>query len=127
MPRYPQRSVCVALFLFSAVCANASAPIYRAKQAVPGKYVIILKQSAVEQGGVLTAANELTLHAGGRLLTTFKNGVRGFGFSGSEAAVSAIANDARVAWIEEDQIAHPSYSVEYYSDDSHWHLDRIDQ
>jgi aqualysin 1 len=116
----------VASVLYCAV-AWADGTVHQAAEKVPNQYIVVLKDDAVPRGAVVTTATEMALGARGRVLGVMHNGIRAFGLEVSPSGAEALTRDHRVAWVEENAIGHLSYQVEYYSDDSHWHLDRLDQ
>lgn len=90
------------------------------------EYVVVLNQDDVSKASVAAVANEHASRFRGRLLATFENGLRGYGIAMPEQAAAQLADDPRVAWIEENAVARLSYVTETFPDDRKWHLNRID-
>lgn len=118
----------IALLGLSTLLASAAyADLRHVPEPVANQYIVVLRNDVVARGSVASVAWESALAHSGRVLGLFSNGVRGFGIEIPEAAALALSHDPRVAWVEENEIGHPSYNVRYFSDDTYWHLDRIDQ
>lgn len=94
---------------------------------IPDQYIVVLNDSVIPRSAVAATAMAMALQHRGRPLGSFSNGVRGFGIEMPPADADALSNDPRVGWVEQNAVGHLSYQVEYYSDDTFWHLDRIDQ
>lgn len=113
------------LVLLSIVTLHAEAKVRRANEPIAGRYVVVLNETLAAD--VPARATALALSHGGRVIGVFKHGIKGFGVELPDHAAEALSLDPRVAWVEEDAVGHLAYEVEYYSTDSKWHLDRIDQ
>lgn len=87
---------------------------------VPDSYIVILKPDVANVSG---SAYDLNAIAGGKLGYTYTHTVKGFSIHVPEVAIRRIAQDARVAYIEEDQIVTASTT----QSNATWGLDRIDQ
>lgn len=106
---------------------SAEARVYSRPEPVSEQYIVTLRDAAVPRNAVAATAMTLALQHRGRVLGTFSNGVRGFGIEITAAEAEALSNDPLVSRVEQNGVGHLSYDVEYYNDDTHWHLDRIDQ
>jgi len=104
----------------------AEGRVIQKPEPVADQYIVTLHDS-VPRSAVVETAMAMTLQHRGRLLGSFSRGVRGFGIEMAAAEAEALSNDPAVARIEQNGVGHLSYSVEYYGDDTFWHLDRIDQ
>ena len=89
--------------------------------AISGAYIVVLNETA---GDVDGAVDELSVKHAFRAQFRYKSALRGFSASLTAAAVEALRNDPRVAYIEQDQIAHV---VSTQSNPPSWGLDRVDQ
>jgi subtilisin family serine protease len=114
-----------ACLTFIAVAGDAR--VRTKPEPVPDQYIVVLDDSAVPRSAVAATAMAMALQHRGRLLGSFSNGVRGFGIEMPSAEAEALSNNPQVAWVEQNAVVHFSYQAEYYSDDTFWHLDRIDQ
>ena len=93
------------------------------RSAVPGAYIVVFKpdQATADVDGVV---NELSTKHAFTAQFRYKYALRGFAAKLPPAAVEALRNDPRVAYIEQDQIAH---AVATQVNPPSWGLDRIDQ
>lgn len=99
----------------------------RSPEAIPGEYLVRFNDELVSAEAVDETAREMVGNIGGRFIGSFQNGARGFAVAVSEEAILRLLTDPRVSVIEENARGHASYSVEYYTNDDRWNLDRIDQ
>ncbi|WP_158888574.1 S8 family peptidase [Amycolatopsis anabasis] len=90
---------------------NAGAP-----EAVAGSYIVVLKDSPA-------AAGDLVGRYGGQVKQTYTTALHGFAASMSERQAKRLAADPRVAYVEQDGVAHLAGT----QDNPTWGLDRIDQ
>lgn len=102
-------------------------PVRKAAEPVENEYIVVLKDTAAPTATVAATASETALRHGGRVLTVLANGLRAYGIEVTAERAARIADDPRVAWVEENGYGHLSYDVEYYSSDAYYHLDRVDQ
>ena len=109
------------------IAAAGEARVRTKPEPVADQYIVVLKDDAIPRSAVAATAMAMALRHRGRLLGSFSNGVRGFGIEMPSAEAEALSNDPQVAWVEQNAVGHLSYQVDYYSDDTFWHLDRIDQ
>jgi aqualysin 1 len=92
-----------------------------------GKYIVLLKDSAINPGHRASSVNEmakrLTGSFGGRVQRTYHQVLNGFSLQISESMAREMAKDPSVAHIETDSIV----SAADVQDRADWGLDRIDQ
>lgn len=117
-------AVCYVVF---ALPVFAGGDIRRVREPIPNQYIVVLDDKVVRRDLVVNVATEMSLRHQGHVLAVFKNGVRGYAIELTDSKAQALALDPRVAWVEENAVGHLSYNVRYFSDDTFWHLDRIDQ
>ena len=92
--------------------------------AVPGSYVVVLKDSgAVQDRGVSALAAQLAGRYGGEVRATFQSALRGFSARMSETQATRLAAHPDVAYVEQEQI----FTISDTQVDPPWGLDRIDQ
>ena len=94
-----------------------------APQFITGSYIVVLKETT-SKSDVDNAANEFETKHGFRTERRFKTAIKGFSGKLSDAAVTTLRNDSRVAYIEQDQIVN---LVNTQSNPLSWGLDRVDQ
>ncbi|MBL4659405.1 MAG: S8 family peptidase, partial [Alcanivoracaceae bacterium] len=117
--------------------------VYNSAKVIPNQYIVVLKEQVVEQQVqtlMLSIGNfsekeakarvindmsiDLATRAQGSLERIYTSALNGFVLkSSSRKAVSALANDSRVAFIEADQMV----SIGTTQNNATWGLDRIDQ
>jgi hypothetical protein len=114
----------LALFPFCTTYAGSRA-IFRAPEPVPGVYMVLLR--GVPRVNVPTAARDLVSASGGTVRRTFQHAVTAFSANLTETQAIAIAGSPLVEFVEEVAVVHPSTSQPLPSNNSLWHLDRIDQ
>jgi subtilisin family serine protease len=90
---------------------------------IAGSYIVVLKENTTKTE-VDNDADEFSRKHGFKTEHRFKSSIKGFSGKLSDAAVIALRNDARVAYIEQDQIVH---FVTTQSNPLSWGLDRVDQ
>jgi subtilisin family serine protease/chitodextrinase len=89
-------------------------------QAVPGRYIVVLRRDRPELSAVQTAARQ----KGGQIRRVYHAALQGFTVANlTPAAVAALRADPSVAYIEQDRIAHTTDQQSAPT----WGLDRIDQ
>ena len=97
--------------------------------AVPGSYIVVLKESAVAARGVARAAatgakaRSLAATYGGTVSRVYRTALTGYSARMSEAAAQRLAADPAVAYIEQDQVV----TLQTTQSNATWGLDRIDQ
>lgn len=100
-------------------------------EAVPGSYIVVLKDSAVgakagslkAAAGVATTSAGLARGYGAQVRQTFGTALNGFEAGMSEAAAKRLAADPSVAYVEQNQ----TVSLLATQTNATWGLDRIDQ
>ena len=120
-----------ALLLMWISLPGVAGELVKHERALPGRYLVLLKSETVaaaqEQSlprqSLAQEARSLAATHGGRAGEVYAHALRGFAFFGTERAARALANDPRVAIVEQDQ------EVELYATQAlpHWGLDRIDE
>ena len=90
---------------------------------IAGSYIVVLKETT-SKTEVDTDADEFSRKHGFKTERRFKSAIKGFSGKLSDAAVTALRNDSRVAYVEQDQIVH---LVATQSNPLSWGLDRVDQ
>ncbi|MBO3736981.1 S8 family peptidase [Actinoplanes flavus] len=83
--------------------------------AIPGSYIVVLKSGAVESG--------LTRSYGGTVKRSFGKALNGYEASLTEAQAKRLAANAKVAYVEQNQVV----SLAATQNNAPWGLDRIDQ
>jgi subtilisin family serine protease len=113
-------------------CQDASGPaaklalapraaLIRAANPIPGSYIVVMKDAVVNVDGEV---DQIGQQYGTSASYRYKYALKGFAGKLSAAAVDALRRDPRVAYIEEDQMAH---LVATQANPPSWGLDRIDQ
>ena len=122
----------VIAFAFTA-CQDASAPsaklvsvapkaaLITAANPIPGSYIVVMKDAVANVDGEV---DQIGQQYGVSANYRYKYALKGFAGKLSAAAVDALRRDPRVAYIEEDQLAH---IVATQPNPPSWGLDRIDQ
>jgi aqualysin 1 len=93
-----------------------------AERAIPGQYIVVLKETAGARGIAEGMARQVEAE-GGRLLYTYEDALVGFAAQLSNEAVEALRRNPNVAYVEVDQVV----SLEATQLNPTWGLDRIDQ
>lgn len=121
-----------ALITALAAATASQAGVIKAKEKVPGQYIVVLKPGlaraetdpATAGPTVPEVANSIAARFGGHPGRSFSHALKGFVLKADAASADRIADDPRVAYVEEDGIVHASgIQVAPLS----WGLDRIDQ
>ncbi|MGX5172991.1 S8 family peptidase [Aliikangiella sp. IMCC44653] len=117
-----------------------------AVNAIPGQYIVVLKDQYVTQQAsnlagenvnaltssnamdfrrqvVQNTANELVSSSNGKLLNSYHAALSGFVAKMDAKSMQALLNDSRVAYVEQDQMMHAN-ETQY---NATWGLDRTDQ
>lgn len=96
-----------------------------APNALPGSYVVVLKDSAaVRAAGVPAVAQQLAGSHDGAVSATFATALRGFSVLMTEAQAKRLAAHADVAYVEQDRV----FTIaDTQINPPSWGLDRIDQ
>ena len=108
----------------SSPSSDAMAPLYGAKSesAIPGKYIVVLKDDA----GIAArnSVSSIAADAGATVREEYKSALTGFSASMSESAVDEMRADPRVAYVQANQEVH---ATETQTPTPSWGLDRVDQ
>lgn len=120
---------------FLLTASAVAAPVHRTSgKVIPGQYIVVLVDGAVNSAeeprgnrpNLPDLVRELTSRGKGKAGASFESALSGFVLIGSEALAAELANDARVAYVEEDAVATIA-GTEFATTPSSWGLDRIDQ
>lgn len=132
MYRKPLASLLFAFLSMIAVPDVQAASIVKSSRPAENRYIVVLRDGAVRQGaaGLRDArpsldelSTELAGRGRGRVRRQFGAALKGFAFEGDRQAAEALANDPRVAYVEEDGWVEVSGQASPPS----WGLDRVDQ
>jgi uncharacterized protein (TIGR03437 family) len=121
------KKVCsVILLLLFASTALLAAPkdndkIRKNEKRIPGQYIVVFNDKLVDD--VDATADELAFLNRGEKMHVYRHALRGFSVRLNERQLERLANDPRVAYIEEDA----EVSIEATQSSATWGLDRIDQ
>ncbi len=74
-------------------------------QPIPGQYIAVFKDDVADPG---PAARQLETQHGLAVRHVYQHSVRGFAFAGNAQAAQALARNPRIAYVEQDQLAHTS-------------------
>lgn len=77
-------------------------------QPIPGQYIAVFKPDVINPG---PAAWELGAQHGLAVRHVYQHSVRGFAFAGNAQAAQALARNPRIAYVEQDQLAHTSQAA----------------
>jgi hypothetical protein len=105
--------------------------ILQSEEPVPGQYIVVLKDDVARRAGdrfiarptVREIAQTLALAYEGTILYVYEHALRGFAVRMPEAKARLLANDSRVAWVQEDGRVRAGVT----QTSPVWGLDRIDQ
>ncbi|MDI1240565.1 MAG: S8 family serine peptidase [bacterium] len=107
--------------------AQKTAKFRRADKAVPGQYIVVLKQGYIDKAAaepsVRSNSEYLGYVYGGKVKDTFGRAIAGYVSTMSERQALALSSDERVAYVEQDSYT----TVENVQSSAVWGLDRIDQ
>lgn len=111
--------------------------LIRHENAIPGRYIVVLKDEAAGAKGEQSAAPELsrklTAAYGGRAEAVYKHALHGFALATTEDQAVALSRDPQVEFVEEDMPVYPmqddggSALPTATQNNAPWGLDRIDQ
>lgn len=111
----------VCVFVAGSVLAGGRGDLRKASgKPIPGRYIVVLEDGSRDLPAV---ASEMAHRNFGTLGHVYQRALQGFSVELNEGRARALANDPRVAWVEEDA------EVELNATQSNatWGLDRIDQ
>ena len=94
-----------------------------ARSPAAGSYIVVFKSNAVQGLTVATTARQLASAHTGRISFVYSHALEGFAVRMTPTGAAAVARDARVAYVEPDQVIHAFAS----QTPATWGLDRIDQ
>jgi aqualysin 1 len=97
-----------------------AAPAGGGSEVIPGQYIVVFKESAVDPVG---KAKEKAARHNGKLKHVYKAAIKGFAAELSDAAVAALRADPDVAYVEPDQVMR-AWNTQT---NATWGIDRIDQ
>lgn len=89
-------------------------------EAIPGSFIVVFVDDVDDPEALAT---ELVGKANGKLKHAYKEALKGFAAELSDEAVTALRDDPRVSYVEEDQI----YTINTTQSGATWGIDRIDQ
>jgi len=128
----PKRLGGAVLLLAAASSLLEAGPIRRHPRPIPGSYIVVLRQDAVRDvrdrlsrlPSVADVATEMVDIPGrGRRTRVFQHALRGFVVQASAAEAEQLADDYRVAFVEQDGVMEALASQAGAT----WGLDRVDQ
>jgi subtilisin family serine protease len=93
-------------------------------KAVPGSYIVILKDGVTARSATPQTAAALTGQYGGSVRSTWMAALHGFAASMSDAQARRLAADPRVSYVQVDAEVH---ALDVQTNPPSWGLDRIDQ
>src|ERR1700738_915999 len=113
--------VCAAIPSFVTVSGQNSNKFRRAnaQKRVSGQYIVVLNNNTDPDAEGIRIARDFS----GEREHTFRRALKGFSMRMSEAQALRLANDPRVAFVEEDSVVQASAT----QTGATWGLDRIDQ
>ncbi len=120
------------LLLVAASSVLEAGPIRRHARPIPGSYIVVLRQDAVRDvrdrlsrlPSVSDVATEMVDIPGrGRRTRVFQHALRGFAVQATAAEAEQLADDYRVAFVEEDGVMEAVAT----QSGATWGLDRVDQ
>jgi serine protease len=124
MPMVSKRWISsAALVWLSFVSVAAGQEVQTTERAIPGQYIIVLKDEQTARANVRPVVADLARQHGARVGHVFENTIRGFAASMSATAAAALARNPRVRYVEQDS---ERFIVETQSGAT-WGLDRVDQ
>ncbi|MCX7895981.1 MAG: S8 family serine peptidase [Thermoanaerobaculum sp.] len=105
--------------------------VLRASRPVPGQYIVVLKDTAARAPGepvwagpaVAEVANEIALLYEAKVFHVYSHALKGFAVTLDAKQAERVADDPRVAWVEEDGVVTAIAT----QNNATWGLDRIDQ
>lgn len=111
-------------FSASAVELGTSGQFLRSEHAIPGQYIVVMKdETHGVKGEVAASARGLAARHGVEVTRTYQHALRGFVVHGSEARARALAADPEVAYVVEDAVIQADRAQTNVT----WGLDRVDQ
>jgi aqualysin 1 len=122
------RTVLLGLLVAAAVPSAAEVRVPEGARAIPGSYIVVLREDAAVEPGLRAAragdvASDLAARHGARITRVYQRVLRGFAARMGAAAAEALARDPRVRYVEQDSEV---WAVATQAGAT-WGLDRIDQ
>ncbi len=111
------------LVWLSFVNVVAAQEVQTTERAIPGQYIVVLKDDQTPRANVRPVVGDLARQSGARVTHVFENTIRGFAASMSATAAAALARNPRVRYIEQDS----ERFIVGTESGATWGLDRIDQ
>jgi subtilisin family serine protease len=119
-----------ATFMFTSPVRSAATKkdkIRKSQNKVENNYIVVLREDVVGETGIFSiaqyVAEEMAATHSGKLKHIYKNALNGFAIEMSPEAAERLADDFRVAFVEEDGIV----TADATQSNPPWGLDRIDQ
>jgi subtilisin family serine protease len=117
------------LFAGMVVVAQVQNPVLprevrHVRNAVADQYLVVFRDERVRGEDVDRVAAEVSLQHGAEVQSKWRHALRGFGARMTAGEARALAQDPRVAFVEEDSGGHGDATIEV---NPTWGLDRIDQ
>jgi subtilisin family serine protease len=109
----------------SAAAADGTIQHASSKTAIPGSYIVVLKDTAALRAqGVSATAGSLARSYSGKIGFTYRYALHGFSVKMTAAQARKLAANPAVAYVEADQVVHLTATQ---PNPPSWGLDRIDQ
>lgn len=102
---------------------GAAGHVARAREPVPGQYIVVLKDSEVDAASTEGVTETLANEHSAQVLDVYSHSIHGFAARMSDADAQALATDPTVASVQEDSVV----SIADTETGAPWGLDRIDQ
>ncbi|HEX8076695.1 MAG TPA: S8 family serine peptidase, partial [Chthoniobacterales bacterium] len=120
-------ALCAMIFVSGTHGQNSKSKIRRNEKKVPNSYIVVLEDWAVGHKGENSAAPSIAANLaaiyGGKVNHIYKHAISGFSIELSEAEATALSQDVRVKYVEENGVV----SANTTQTGATWGLDRIDQ
>jgi subtilisin family serine protease len=110
-----------------------TAQLLRSEKAVPGQYIVVLRDGELDARGerALEVSAELAQSVGAEVLFTYQHSIKGFAGKMSEEGAKRLLADPRVDFITEDGVVQlenvDSIGTNITQPNAPWGLDRVDQ
>jgi subtilisin family serine protease len=127
-----RRRVLIIPILVAASAVAEAGPVRRQERPIPGSYIVVLREDAARapddafsrQPSVEELATEMVDIPGlGRRKHVYQHALRGFSIEATAEEAERLADDSRVAFVEEDGVVEASI----VQSSPTWGLDRVDQ
>ena len=127
-----KRAIGAFLLLVAASAVAEAGPIRKHSRPVPGSYIVVLKEDAARDARDTlsrlpsvadVAADMVDIPGTGKRTRLFQHALRGFAVRATRAEAERLADDYRVAFVEEDGVMEAVAT----QGGATWGLDRIDQ